>query len=84
MTAIPALVLVVSPSHTSEINSVKDLAGKRRSARQRAGLLDRFLLEVSVEEERPRSHEARAVIGVGLGATAVAAMGAGAKIERRR
>jgi len=53
----PGLVLVVSPSHTGEINSIR--TGRQEGRRQRAGLLDRFLPEVHVEEERPRSGERR-------------------------
>ena len=52
----PGLVLVVSPKHTNDIKSIKDLAGKN--------LLKKNGLD-------PTS---AAVIGVGLGATAVAAM----------
>ena len=52
----PGLVLVVSPSHTKEIKL--DQGSRRQEGRrQRAGLLDRFLPEISAEEERARSHQ---------------------------
>ncbi len=50
----PGLTLVVSPKQTGKINSVKDLKDKKHR-RQRAGLLDRLLPEISAEQERRRS-----------------------------
>jgi NitT/TauT family transport system substrate-binding protein len=45
----PGEVLVVSPAHTGEIKSIKDLAGKK------VGVTARFLPEISAAEKRPRS-----------------------------
>ncbi|MEN3347637.1 MAG: sulfonate transport system substrate-binding protein [Bradyrhizobium sp.] len=68
----PGLVLVVSPKHTGEINSIKDLAGKKVGVSAPGSSTDfflKFLLKKNGVD--PMS---TAVIGVGLGATAVAAM----------
>jgi NitT/TauT family transport system substrate-binding protein len=68
----PGLVLVVAPSHAKEINSVKDLAGKKVGVTAPGSSTDfflKFLLKKSGQD--PAS---AAVIGIGLNATAVAAM----------
>ena len=68
----PGLVLVVSPSKTSEIKSVKDLAGKKVGVSAPGSSTDfflKFLLKKNGLDPTSAS-----VIGVGLGATAVAAM----------
>src|ERR1700734_1327733 len=68
----PGLVLVVSPSHTAEIKSIKDLAGKKVGVSAPGSSTDFFLKYLlkknGVDPASP------AVIGVGLGGTAVAAM----------
>lgn len=68
----PGLVLVVSPKHTDEIKSIKDLAGKKVGVSAPGSSTD-FFLKYSLKKNGldPTSV---AVIGVGLGATAVAAM----------
>ena len=53
---VPGLVLVVSPKDDRPDQSVKDLAGKKVGC-QRAGLLDRFLPEISAAQERHRSQQ---------------------------
>src|ERR1700738_2692494 len=68
----PGLVLAVSPSHTSEIKSIKDLAGKRVGVSAPGSSTDFFLKYVLKKNGLDPS--SAAVIGVGLGATAVAAM----------
>jgi NitT/TauT family transport system substrate-binding protein len=68
----PGLVLVVSPKHTSEINSIKDLAGKKVGVSAPGSSTD-FFLKYSLKKNGIDPTSA-AVIGVGLGATAVAAM----------
>lgn len=68
----PGLVLVVSPSRTADIKSIKDLAGKKIGVSAPGSSTDfflKFLLKKNGVD--PTSV---AVIGVGLGATAVAAM----------
>lgn len=68
----PGLVLVVSPKHTSEIKSVKDLANKKVGVSAPGSSTDFFLKYLlSKNGVDPNSV---GVIGVGLGATAVAAM----------
>ena len=68
----PGLVLVVSPKHTSEIKSVKDLVNKKVGVSAPGSSTDFFLKYLlSKNGVDPNSV---AVIGVGLGATAVAAM----------
>jgi NitT/TauT family transport system substrate-binding protein len=68
----PGLVLVVSPKHTSEISSVKDLAGKKVGVSAPGSSTD-FYLKYLLKKNGLDPASA-AVIGVGLGATAVAAM----------
>ena len=72
MTAIPGLVLVVSPSHTGEIKSIKDLAGKKVGVSAPGSSTDFFLKYLL--KKNGLDPASAAVIGVGLGATAVAAM----------
>jgi len=68
----PGLVLVVSPKHTNEINSVKDLANKKVGVSAPGSSTDFFLKYLLAKNGvDPNSV---GVIGVGLGATAVAAM----------
>jgi len=68
----PGFALVVSPKHTSEINSIKDLANKKVGVSAPISSTDFFLkYMLSKNGVDPNSV---AVIGVGLGATAVAAM----------
>jgi NitT/TauT family transport system substrate-binding protein len=68
----PGLVLVVSPGHTSEINSIKDLAGKKVGVSAPGSSTDFFLKYLM--KKNGLDPASAAVIGVGLGATAVAAM----------
>jgi len=68
----PGLVLVVSPSHTGEINSIKDLAGKKVGVSAPGSSTDFFLKYML--KKNGLDPASAAVIGVGLGATAVAAM----------
>jgi NitT/TauT family transport system substrate-binding protein len=68
----PGLVLVVSPKHTAEIKSVKDLAGKKVGVSAPGSSTDFFLKYLLKKEGLDPS--SASVIGVGLGATAVAAM----------
>jgi NitT/TauT family transport system substrate-binding protein len=68
----PGLVLVVSPSHTSEIKSIKDLAGKKVGVSAPGSSTDFFLKFLM--KKNGLDPASAAVIGVGLGATAVAAM----------
>ncbi|TWB91974.1 NitT/TauT family transport system substrate-binding protein [Bradyrhizobium macuxiense] len=68
----PGLVLVVSPKHTGEINSVKDLAGKKVGVSAPGSSTDFFLKYLL--KKNGLDPVGTAVIGVGLGATAVAAM----------
>src|SRR3954447_4251850 len=68
----PGLVLVVSPSHNSEIKSVKDLAGKKVGVSAPGSSTDFFLKYLL--KKNGLDPAGTAVIGVGLGATAVAAM----------
>lgn len=68
----PGLVLVVSPSHTNEIKSIKDLAGKKVGVSAPGSSTD-FFLKYMLKKNGVDPISA-AVIGVGLGATAVAAM----------
>ncbi len=68
----PGFVLVVSPKHTAEINSIKDLANKKVGVSAPGSSTDFFLkYMLSKNGVDPNSV---AVIGVGLGASAVAAM----------
>src|SRR5438309_10381096 len=68
----PGLVLVVSPAHTNEIKSIKDLAGKKVGVSAPGSSTD-FFLKYLLKKNGVDPTSA-AVIGVGLGATAVAAM----------
>ena len=68
----PGFALVVSPKHTAEINSIKDLANKKVGVSAPGSSTDFFLkYMLSKNGVDPNSVS---VIGVGLGATAVAAM----------
>jgi NitT/TauT family transport system substrate-binding protein len=68
----PGLVLVVSPKHTNEIKSIKDLAGKKVGVSAPGSSTDFFLKYLL--KKNGLDPTSAAVIGVGLGATAVAAM----------
>jgi NitT/TauT family transport system substrate-binding protein len=68
----PGEVLVVSPAHTSEIKSIKDLAGKKVGVSAPGSSTDFFLKYLL--KKNGVDPASVAVIGVGLGATAVAAM----------
>ncbi|QIG93662.1 MULTISPECIES: ABC transporter substrate-binding protein [unclassified Bradyrhizobium] len=68
----PGLVLVVSPKHTGEISSIKDLAGKKVGVSAPGSSTDFFLKYLL--KKNGLDPAGTAVIGVGLGATAVAAM----------
>src|SRR5579863_2332049 len=68
----PGLVLVVSPSHTAEIKSVKDLAGKKVGVSAPGSSTDFFLKYLL--KKNGIDPTSVAVIGVGLGATAVASV----------
>jgi len=68
----PGLVLVVSPSHNGEIKGIKDLAGKKVGVSAPGSSTD-FFLKYLLKKNGVDSSGV-AVIGVGLGATAVAAM----------
>jgi NitT/TauT family transport system substrate-binding protein len=68
----PGLVLVVSPKHTAEITSIKDLAGKKVGVSAPGSSTDFFLKYLL--KKSGLDPASAAVIGVGLGATAVAAM----------
>jgi NitT/TauT family transport system substrate-binding protein len=68
----PGLVLVVSPKHAGEIKSVKDLAGKKVGVSAPGSSTDFFLKYLL--KKNGLDPAGVSVIGVGLGATAVAAM----------
>ncbi|WP_213738841.1 ABC transporter substrate-binding protein [Bradyrhizobium sp. dw_411] len=68
----PGLVLVVSPGHTSEIKSIKDLAGKKVGISAPGSSTDFFLKYLL--KKNGVDPASVPVIGVGLGATSVAAM----------
>lgn len=68
----PGLVLVVSPSHNAEVKSIKDLAGKKVGVSAPGSSTD-FFLKYLLKKNGVAASDV-AVIGVGLGATAVAAM----------
>ncbi|MBC7578717.1 ABC transporter substrate-binding protein [Tardiphaga sp.] len=68
----PGLVLVVSPKHTEEIKSIKDLAGKKVGVSAPGSSTDFFLKYML--KKNGLDPASVAVIGVGLGATSVAAM----------
>jgi NitT/TauT family transport system substrate-binding protein len=68
----PGFALVVSPKHSAEINSIKDLANKKVGVSAPGSSTDFFLKYIlSKNGVDPNSV---GVIGVGLGATAIAAM----------
>ncbi len=68
----PGFALVVSPKHTAEISSVKDLANKKVGVSAPGSSTDFFLKYMLAQNGvDPNSV---GVIGVGLGATAIAAM----------
>ena len=68
----PGFALVVSPKHTAELKSIKDLANKKIGVSAPGSSTDFFLKYIlSKNGVDPNSV---GVIGVGLGATAVAAM----------
>src|SRR6476469_3650419 len=68
----PGLALVVSPKHSAEIKSIKDLANKKVGVSATGSSTDFFLKYLlSKNAVDPNSV---GVIGVGLGATSVAAM----------
>ena len=68
----PGFALVVSPKHSAEIKSIKDLANKKIGVSAPGSSTDFFLkYTLSKNGVDPNSV---GVIGVGLGATAVAAM----------
>ena len=71
----PGLVLVVSPAHANEIKSVKDLAGKKVGVSAPGSSTDFFLKFLM--KKNGLDPASAAVIGIGLGATAVAAMDSG-------
>src|ERR1700716_1895616 len=71
----PGLVLVVSPSHNAEIKGIKDLAGKKVGVSAPGSSTDFFLKYLLQKNGVDASGVA--VIGVGLGATAVAALAEG-------
>lgn len=68
----PGLVLVVSPKQTGKITSVKNLAGKRVGVSAPGSSTD-FFLKYQLKKNG-LDPTGTAVIGIGLGATAVAAM----------
>ena len=68
----PGEVLVVSPKHTTEISSIKDLAGKKVGVSAPGSSTDFFLKYLL--KKNGVDPASVAVIGVGLGGTAVAAM----------
>src|SRR6202521_109532 len=68
----PGLVLVVSPSHTNEIKSIRDLAGKKVGVSAPGSSTDFFLKYLL--KKNGVDPASVAVIGVGLGGTSVAAM----------
>src|ERR1700709_281565 len=68
----PGLVLVVSPSHNAEIKSIKDLAGKKVGVSAPGSSTDFFLKYLM--KKNGVDATGVAVIGVGLGATAGAAI----------
>lgn len=68
----PGLVLVVSPKQTANITSIKDLAGKKVGVSAPGSSTDFFLKYLL--KKNGLDPTSAAVIGVGIGATAVAAM----------
>jgi NitT/TauT family transport system substrate-binding protein len=68
----PGLALVVSPKQTGTIKSIKDLAGKNVGVSAPGSSTDFFLKYIA--KKNGIDPTSVAVIGVGLGATAIAAM----------
>ncbi|HEV2630654.1 MAG TPA: ABC transporter substrate-binding protein [Pseudolabrys sp.] len=68
----PGFALVVSPKHTSEIKSIKDLANKKVGVSAPGSSTD-FFLKYTLSKNGVDANSV-GVIGVGLGATAIAAM----------
>src|ERR1700692_2238079 len=68
----PGEVLVVSPAHTGEIKTIKDLAGKKVGVTAPGSSTDFFLKYLLRKNGLDPS--GTSVIGVGVGATAIAAM----------
>src|SRR4030095_1297516 len=68
----PGFALVVAPKQTVAINSIKDLAGKKVGVSAPGSSTDFFLKYLL--KKNGLDPTSAAVIGVGLGATAVAAM----------
>jgi len=68
----PGFALVVSPKHASEIKSIKDLANKKIGVSAPGSSTD-FFLKYILSKNGVDANSV-GVIGVGLGATAVAAM----------
>lgn len=68
----PGLVLVVAPAQTGKIKSIKDLAGKKVGVSAPGSSTDFFLKYLL--KKAGADPTSAAIIGVGLGATAVAAM----------
>ena len=68
----PGLVLAVSPNHTASIKSIQDLAGKKVGVSAPGSSTDFFLKYLLKKNGIDPNNVS--VIGVGLGATAVAAM----------
>src|SRR6186997_2290956 len=68
----PGFALVVSPKHSAEIKSIKDLANKKVGVSAPGSSTDFFLKYIL--KKNGVDPNSVGVIGVGLGATAVAAM----------
>ncbi len=68
----PGLVLVVSPMHSAEIASIKDLAGKKVGVTAPGSSTDFFLKYLL--RKNGLDPAGTSVIGVGVGVTAIAAM----------
>ena len=68
----PGFALVVSPKHTAELKSIKDLANKKIGVSAPGSSTDFFLKYIL--SKNGVDPDSVGVIGVGLGATAVAAM----------
>jgi NitT/TauT family transport system substrate-binding protein len=68
----PGLVLAVSPSHNGEIKEIKDLVGKKVGVSAPGSSTDFFLKYLL--KKNGLDPASASVIGVGLGATAIAAM----------
>jgi len=68
----PGVVLVVSPAHTAQINSVSDLVGKKVGVTVPGSTTDFFLKYLL--KKSGLDPASTAVIGIGVGASAVAAV----------